>query len=210
VEGEDYARMLTDKGYNLEWRLPWSVIHMSTNYVNVGPESIFGLGINIMDNDAISRTKVIQWSAGLHDNIWSNPQLLGTVTFLADHKLKLEPVNSAGGPDPLSDPNWYIPAATDVAAEQAVNVPSDYGLAQNYPNPFNPNTTIEFSLRKTSKVNLSVYDVLGKEVANLVNGVKTAGIHRATFDGVNLTSGIYFYRLKTENGVFTKKLTLLK
>jgi hypothetical protein len=209
TEGEDYARKLTDDGYALEWRLPWAVIHIGDEYADVVAGSAFGLGINIMDNDATQRTKDIQWSAGMHDNIWSTQNLLGTVTFLPDHKLKMEPFNSIGGPDPVSDPNWYIPAGTDVA-EKAGNAPSSYALLQNYPNPFNPSTTIEFSLPKSSKVVLAVYDVTGNEVANLVNGVQTAGIHRVTFNGANMTSGIYFCRLETENKVFTKKLTLIK
>jgi len=146
----------------------------------------------------------------LHDNVWSDRLLHGTVTFLADNKLKLEPINSAGGADPVSDPSWYIPDIDAVETELGATMPSDFSLAQNYPNPFNLTTTIKFSVPKTSKVILSVYDVLGKQVAILENGIKTAGTYSATFNGVNLTSGIYFYRLATENGVITKKFTLVK
>jgi hypothetical protein len=211
VEGEDYARKETDLGYNLEWRLPWEFIHHSDETVDVNVGSQFGLAINIMDNDDVDRTTMLQWSAGMHDNVWSNVQLLGTVTFLADGKLLLDPVNSADGPEPESDPTWFIPeAASSVETDLGAAIPSEFNLAQNYPNPFNPTTTIKFSVPKTSNVNLSVYDVLGKQVAILENGIKTAGTYSVTFDAVNLTSGIYFYKLETERGVITKKFTLVK
>jgi hypothetical protein len=211
IEDVDYARKETDKGYNLEWRLPWEHIFVSDVTVDVNVNSIFGLAINIMDNDETQRTTALQWSAGLDDLVWNNRLLHGTVTFLADNKLKLEPVCSAdGAPDPVSDPSWYIPEIDAVGTELDATMPSDFSLAQNYPNPFNPTTTIKFSVPKTSKVTLSVYDVLGKQVAILENGAKAAGTYSATFNGVNLTSGIYFYRLATENGVITKKFTLVK
>ena len=209
VEGLDYARKMTDLGYNLEWRLPWSVIHSGDEYATVEAGSTFGLAINIMDNDDIARTTIIQWSAGMHDNVWSNAQLHGTVTFLADNKLKMEPVNTAGGPDPLSDPAWYVPAGTGTE-ERTVDGPSRFALSQNYPNPFNPGTTIDFSLPKASRVHLSVYDVMGREVANLLNETKAAGNHRVAFNGAKLESGMYFYRLTAENKTLTRKLTLLK
>lgn len=88
--------------------------------------------------------------------------------------------------------------------------PSDYSLKQNYPNPFNPTTTIEFSIPEESFVELKVYDVLGNEVATLANDNFAAGTYRADFNGNNLTSGTYFYRLITGNYVALKKMLLLK
>jgi hypothetical protein len=83
-------------------------------------------------------------------------------------------------------------------------------LAQNYPNPFNPATTITYELPIASQVTLSVYDVLGREVSVLVNGRKNAGVHEVKFDGVNLPSGVYFYRLQAGDFCQSKKLVLLK
>lgn len=85
-----------------------------------------------------------------------------------------------------------------------------FALAQNYPNPFNPSTTIEFSLPKNERVKLAVYDLLGREVASLVDGRLDAGQHSFVFDGSNLTSGIYFYRLQAGAQVQTRKLMLVK
>lgn len=80
----------------------------------------------------------------------------------------------------------------------------------NYPNPFNPTTKISFSLNESGRISLKVFDVLGKEVANLADGYFESGKHTATFDGSNLASGIYFYRLTTPTATITKKMVLTK
>ncbi|MBV6477991.1 MAG: hypothetical protein HGGPFJEG_00737 [Ignavibacteria bacterium] len=89
-------------------------------------------------------------------------------------------------------------------------IPSDFNLSQNYPNPFNPSTTINFAIPSTGLVTLKVYDVVGKEVASLVNEVKNAGNHSVKFNASGLSSGVYFYRLQTGDFVDTKKMFLLK
>jgi photosystem II stability/assembly factor-like uncharacterized protein len=90
-------------------------------------------------------------------------------------------------------------------------VPKIIMLGQNYPNPFNPTTTIEFTLAADSKVSLKIYDILGHEVATLVNEELKAGvIHRTVFDAAKYSSGLYFYRLQTGTLTEIKKLILLK
>ena len=88
--------------------------------------------------------------------------------------------------------------------------PTEFQLLQNYPNPFNPNTTIKFELPRTSQVNLTVFDILGRQVSVLVNEKRDAGVHEVKFDGSNLASGVYFYRLQAGTYVGTKKLLLLR
>ncbi len=89
--------------------------------------------------------------------------------------------------------------------------PTSFTLNQNYPNPFNPSTTISFSLTKTDRVTLRVYNLLGQEVATLLEGVHTAGNFAVTFDASRLASGVYFYRLSTASGNnAAKKMLLLK
>jgi len=83
-------------------------------------------------------------------------------------------------------------------------------VPQNYPNPFNPVTTISYPLGKPSAVKISVYDLCGHEVAILVNGMRAAGTHMVRFDGANLTSGIYFYRLQAADRVITRKMMFIK
>lgn len=97
-----------------------------------------------------------------------------------------------------------------VSIESSQNLPSSVGLDQNYPNPFNPSTEIKFQLPQNSAVSLKVFDVLGREVATLIDGQVEAGFHQVTFNARNLSSGMYIYRLQTGNTVITKKLTLIK
>ena len=89
-------------------------------------------------------------------------------------------------------------------------IPETYSLKQNYPNPFNPVTKINYALPKNGFVSLKVYDVLGKEIVNLVNEKKVAGNYSVDFNANSLTSGVYFYRLEVNGFVDTKKMMLVK
>ena len=88
--------------------------------------------------------------------------------------------------------------------------PDLYKLFQNYPNPFNPATNIKYSMKKNDNVSIKVFDIKGSEVRNLVEGYKTAGDYEIRFDGNELSSGIYFYVMKTGDYTQTKKMTLIK
>jgi hypothetical protein len=90
------------------------------------------------------------------------------------------------------------------------NVVDNFILDQNYPNPFNPSTTISYTLAERSAVSLKVYDVLGNEVANLVNTTQEAGKQSITFDAGNLASGLYIYTLNAGNFTSSRKMMLLK
>ena len=103
----------------------------------------------------------------------------------------------------------YKDLATAVEAEDNVT-PVSFSLDQNYPNPFNPQTNIKFTLQRSGNVKLVVFNTQGQEIAVLVNGKKTSGIHEVTFNAESLSSGIYFYRLETDQGNFTKKMMFLK
>jgi Secretion system C-terminal sorting domain len=115
-----------------------------------------------------------------------------------------------GGTDglPIGDPNWF--GMTLAVKEKAAGVPVVFGLSQNYPNPFNPTTTIEFALPLTAKVQMKVYNVIGQEVATLVNETLTAGHHAVTFDASRIASGVYMYKIVAGNFVSVKKMVLLK
>jgi len=108
-------------------------------------------------------------------------------------------------------PDWR---PTDISGfgdpEKEIITPIAFKLFQNYPNPFNPTTQISFSIPQLIFVNLKVYDALGNEIMSLVNEEKPAGEYEVEFDGRELTSGIYFYRLKAGNHLETKKMLLLK
>lgn len=104
--------------------------------------------------------------------------------------------------------------ATDIDDNNFTSIPSEYSLSQNYPNPFNPSTNIKFSIPNSELVSLKVYNILGKEVAELINGQKPAGNYNIEFNAKSvdggLTSGVYLYRLKAGNFISTKKLILMK
>ena len=98
---------------------------------------------------------------------------------------------------------------TDV--ENEFNLISEYRLNQNYPNPFNPTTTISYTIPMTSNVSLKIFNVLGKEVATLVNETKNAGNYSINFNGSRLRVAVFiFYQLTTDNFTSTKKFTLMK
>ncbi|MCU7525523.1 MAG: T9SS type A sorting domain-containing protein, partial [Ignavibacteria bacterium] len=86
------------------------------------------------------------------------------------------------------------------------NIPSTYEMSQNYPNPFNPVTTISYSLPEVSKVELKVYDILGREVMTLVNKEQNAGRYNVQFNAGRLSSGIYIYRILAKNFTRTNKM----
>ncbi|MCB0729343.1 MAG: T9SS type A sorting domain-containing protein, partial [Ignavibacteriae bacterium] len=92
----------------------------------------------------------------------------------------------------------------------STEIPDGFSLKQNYPNPFNPVTNIKFSVPKTGIVKLKVYDILGKEVAVLVDKQLNAGSYQADFNGSNFSSGVYFYKLEAEGFTEVKKMMLVK
>jgi len=109
----------------------------------------------------------------------------------------------------------HFPKVADISFDFTTDVENNVEiftskLEQNYPNPFNPNTIITYSISNPQFVNLKVYDILGNEVATLINNFLSAGYYETSFDGSGLPSGIYIYVLRTENYFEVKKMTLLK
>ena len=107
---------------------------------------------------------------------------------------------------------WLRPLSELFTSVQAstVPIPTSFELCQNYPNPFNPTTTIKYELPKAAHVILTVFDILGREVSVLLNDRRSAGVYEFKFDGTNLASGVYLYRLHAGNFVQTKKMLILK
>ncbi|KXK48090.1 MAG: hemagluttinin repeat-containing protein [Chlorobi bacterium OLB5] len=104
------------------------------------------------------------------------------------------------------DTTFYLPV-NQISSE----VPSEYKLFQNYPNPFNPNTIIRFQINRLSDIKLSVFDIQGKQIAELVNGKYSAGIYETDWNAAGFASGIYFYSLIIDNNLIdSKKMILLK
>ncbi|NWG29299.1 MAG: T9SS type A sorting domain-containing protein [Ignavibacteriaceae bacterium] len=123
---------------------------------------------------------------------------LGKITFLTK-KLTLD-----------KNSNGKIKLFGKVGKSFNSNLPEKFQLYQNYPNPFNPVTTIKYDIVKAQDVNVIVYDILGRELARLVNEHQQPGSYEVEWNASNVSSGIYFYQLKTKNYINTKKMILLK
>ena len=163
----------------------------------------------------------------------------GTYAYVADYYLGVRIINISAPSSP-TEVRFYKIFDTDVISvdgniiyangrdgfyilqnhlltnvEENEKIPIEFLLYQNYPNPFNPTTTIKYSIPKLSFVTIKIYDVLGSEVATLVNEEKPAGTYEIEFnghsdEGQNLTSGVYFYSLRAGSFVQTRKMILIK
>lgn len=178
----------------------------------------------------INRGSSPRGNASEINTVNSDPALL--VFDLADGSLLVNiplPSNAAGSPMTyMSNGLQYIAVPVGGASQPAelvalaldpavVNIkennpipPKKDKLLQNYPNPFNSETTISYSLSKESQVEISIYDITGRKVRTLTNKVQKAGEYRIAFDMGDLAAGMYFYRLKTNSSIVTKKLVFLK
>lgn len=96
------------------------------------------------------------------------------------------------------------------AMESPVFVSTEYGLEQNYPNPFNPVTTLRYALPNDGLVQLRIFNILGQEVALVVNEYREAGVHTATWDASTVPSGVYFYKITAGSYSETRKMLLIR
>jgi hypothetical protein len=151
------------------------------------------------------------WPAGNYDMIWN----VGNLSSLEVWATDSFPFTKSA----ISDGSGYVVWETDAdpldqlfddLAQDGSVTATEFALLGCYPNPFNPSTTISYTLPESGKVLLSVYDVNGRLVNNLVNGYREAGAHEATFEATNLPSGIYIYRLTAGEYNATGKMVLTK
>jgi hypothetical protein len=162
-----------------------------TQNVNSNP-SFFTMPIQIKVNFASSDTLI---------TVFNNAQVQNlNITVIG------EPTSISFDPG-----NWVLKTINSVITdvESEIN-PISFSLTQNYPNPFNPSTLIKFSIGKTGFTTLRLYNILGMEVASLINSELEAGPHEVTFDATNLPSGTYFYTLTSGNFTETRKMMFLK
>ena len=146
----------------------------------------------------------------------------GTVIGNQDNQMTLTVgqtiIGQASGPNfTMSSGFWQSQKGGPVSVEQTESdvLPKEFRLEQNYPNPFNPTTTISFSIAKSAKVKLTLFDLLGRKVLTLRDERMQPGGYKFTFEAADLPSGVYFYHLfatdvDNKNHVFTRKLTLIK
>jgi hypothetical protein len=132
--------------------------------------------------------------------------------FVDDDAVRVGTTNTLVGDNSRTwyDGISYASVNTVVSVEDTRTLPTTLGLSQNYPNPFNPTTAISYQLSAFSVVTLKVFDMLGREVATLVNDVRAAGPHHVVWDASGCPSGVYVYRLQAGNSVLAKKMVLMK
>jgi hypothetical protein len=155
------------------------------------------------------------WMVSIRDNV-TNETLPVTAEFsytFESTRAKAAPASETPQVLAANDPRFTLivdPLGTTSTKDDGRGTMDEFALHQNYPNPFNPSTQIRFTLQSSDVARLTVYDLLGREVAVLVNGTMPAGSHSITFDASNLTSGVYIYKLEAGGQVMTKRMTLLK
>ena len=172
----------TDIGWTFELMIPFD--DLQDIDPAVGHE--FGFELQINDNDGdpdLLRETMARWWSPDNDS-WQNSELFGTAMLVGEEM--------------------------DVKDRPVITLPTRMNLLQNYPNPFNPTTNITYSVVKMGHVRLSVYDMLGKKVADLVDETKSPGSYTVTFDGSELTSGVYVYKLETDSEIMADKMMLIK
>ena len=106
--------------------------------------------------------------------------------------------------------HWYDNDFVTDVNENNILLPTEFSLSQNYPNPFNPTTSIQYAISSRQLVQLKVYDILGSEVATLVNQEQSVGNYKVDFNASHLSSGVYFYQIKAGEFVQSKKMILIK
>jgi len=176
-----------------------------------------GLPIQIteMDIDGPTDSQQLNEYKRIFPIFWNHPAVEGVTLWgwrpgLWRNDQKAYLINSDNTERPaLTWLREYVPNSLAID-KRIADLPKTYKLYGNYPNPFNPTTTINYQLPTTSHLTIKVYNLLGKEVATLVDDVKQAGSHSVTFDGSGLAGGVYLYQLKTANYTDTKKCLFLK
>jgi immune inhibitor A len=190
-------------------------------------------GLVELSDDGGLTWQIIYPDAGYTHTIINNPDspfsvgtpvFSGTVSAWEEQRFDLSAFSAVvkirfrfGSDGFVTDEGWYIDdvtvenTVTGVGSEDnSIDLPIEFSLFQNYPNPFNPSTTIKFSLAESEFVNIIVYDLLGKEVVNLVSGQVEKGKHQIVWNAKNFSSGIYFYTIEAGTYKQTRKLVLMK
>ena len=124
-----------------------------------------------------------------------------------DFKTNISAFRLKGGKSALADGGSASP---DVAGQLIAEVPTEFSIEQNYPNPFNPTTMINFAMPEAGNVSVKVFNMLGQEVATVVDGVLDAGVHTVSFDAQDLSAGVYLYVMEAGEYTATRRMTLLK
>ncbi|RJP57433.1 MAG: T9SS C-terminal target domain-containing protein [Ignavibacteriales bacterium] len=179
----------------------WAADHLAVNGNQIVDPQLRGIS-RTTDRGLDPRPQLNSTPVELEDQFFTNVNYHGA--FDPDNGLWTEGWTAAS--------SYGITTTTVVGVETEYesSIPNNFELSQNYPNPFNPTTKIQFSLPQADNVKLRVYNVLGQQVAELINDFKAAGTYTVDWIAQNLSSGMYIYRLEAGANIITKKMTLLK
>lgn len=168
------------------------------------PDSLVTFQVEAMDPDGDSLRFSVAGQGASIDSITGLFKYIGSQLGSYDIKIMV-----TDGQD-LAVDSFIVRVDNLTGVEDDFNIPAEYALAQNYPNPFNPSTTINFSLPRSSQVLLRVYNVLGQEVATLVNEELSVGNHSVSFDATGLATGLYIYKIQAGKFSAVKKMLFVK
>jgi Secretion system C-terminal sorting domain len=195
-----------------------SIVYLKTSYASYCRPFITNKGDSILHNVTGKLICNDPWVTNINPSTWTIQNLPPEVSTGSSGLMVLSIIDSLFpgyfnfkaqlGRD--NWPYWEDSILVIVGVENEISLPTEFSLFQNFPNPFNPNTTIKYSIPEMNKVSLAVFNLLGEEVATLVNEEKVAGYHEIEFNASVLSSGIYFYRLQAGDFISTKKMILLK
>jgi hypothetical protein len=216
---QDYTAYLPD--YGISFQRPIDTVNQGQTSVNrviapmMGPYSgTVSYSASVSPNPS-QGTITFNWSpsnvktfTGAPDSITLNTVVSATVPY---QNYTISVTAAENGGQRTHTRTWILTIADIIGISNNNNeVPLSYALGQNYPNPFNPATQIEYTIPKQSFVSIKVYNLLGQDVATLVNSVKQAGVHDVTFNASELPSGIYYYRMNAGNYSDVRKMILVK
>jgi hypothetical protein len=185
----------------------YEIFEIVPSTVNASNYAVYMLSVS----DVVVDSMVIDQNIG--SGSWVS---LGKYELPADHKIELKVVDTGKNTNPNSvlraDAIKFalISESSGIASSNNSNQPFKFQLAQNYPNPFNSNTTIRYTIPKETKVQLRILNLLGQEIAKLVDEQQGAGIYSINWEAKNLASGIYLYQLKTDGYCQVRKLTIIR
>ena len=216
---QDYTAFLPD--YGISFQRPVDTVNHGQTSVNrviapmMGPFSGTVTYTASVSPSPSQGTITFNWSpsnqktfSGAPDSLTLNTVVSSTVPY---QNYTITVTAAENGGQRTHSRTWILTVANIQGINNTGNdVPLIYALGQNYPNPFNPTTQIDYSLPKQTFVTISVYNLLGQEVATLVNSLKPAGVHEVTFNASDLPSGIYYYRIKAGDYTDARKMMLVK
>ncbi|MBZ0263447.1 T9SS type A sorting domain-containing protein [bacterium] len=225
VHGDWYGRLWTkgtnltntrneqpeDPGFNENEREPSISAYNEGDYLNLFYIKDLDAGFTAQEEGEFTECPAVYHRVMKQDVLDSFSEWLPNRPMHVDETQHWEdPYGYVWGDDPNEAETFGFQRSANAVDERSELQPGEFNLEQNYPNPFNPSTRIDFSLQRAGAVQLTVYDLMGREIATLVDRVMAQGRHTVNFHGEDLASGVYFYKLSSGDVTHVQKMMLMK